>query len=57
VAASERLVRWLQARGILPDNVTLALAALAISLEDWKRELKRSQRRQRRQEEDDAGED
>jgi len=33
--------------------VTLALAALAISLEDWKRELKRSQRRQRRQEDDD----
>lgn len=52
---AERLKKWLQAKGILPDNQTLAIAALAISLEDWKRELKRSQKRQRRG--DDDGED
>jgi len=50
---ASRLKAWLQERGILPDNVTLALAALAVSIEDWKAELKRSRQRQTRTHEED----
>jgi hypothetical protein len=47
---------WLQRLGIIPDDQTMAIAALAVSIEDWKRELKRSQRRQRRDDQDEEEE-
>jgi len=44
-----KVLAWLQKYGIVPDNQTVAIAALAASIEEWRRELKRSQRRQRRE--------